>query len=135
MHAYVWEHIVSLNYRIVWWIFNKLGRDKVLMTPHICIDFWAKSAQGWIQGRAKIYNGCPLLQRTSSSYCKATATNLMHSNYLEAFGKKCCYFWFHSEVKFLTRFDVFLDLIILVYFNAISIDFYSVKSVICINLV
>ena len=27
------------------------------MTPHICIDFWAKSAQGWIQGRAKIGHG------------------------------------------------------------------------------
>ena len=32
-------------------------------------------------------------------------------------------------------FDVFLDLVILVYFNAISIDFYSVKSFICINFV
>ena len=27
------------------------------MTLHICIDFWAKSAQGWIQGRAKIGHG------------------------------------------------------------------------------
>ena len=135
VHIYVWEHIVSLNYRIVWWIFTKLGRDKVLMTPHICIDFWAKSAQGWIQGRAKIGQGGPLIQRTSSSDWKATATNRIHSNYLEAFGKKCCYFWFHWEVKFLTCFDVFLDLVILVYFNAISIDFYSVKSFICINLV
>ena len=44
VHVYVWEHIVSLNYRIVEWIFTKLGRDKVFMTPHICIDFWAKSA-------------------------------------------------------------------------------------------
>ena len=54
VHVYVWEHIVSLNYRITWWIFTKLGRDKVLMTPHICIDFWPKSAQGQIQGRAII---------------------------------------------------------------------------------
>ena len=46
----------------------------------------------------------------------------MHSNDLKACGKKCCYFWFHSEVKFLTRFDVFLDLVIFAYFNAISID-------------
>ena len=36
--VYVLEHIVSLNYRIALWIFTKLGRDKVLMTPHICID-------------------------------------------------------------------------------------------------
>ena len=42
--------------------------------------------------------------RNSSSDRKATATNRMDSNDLEACGKKCCYFWFHSEVKFLTRF-------------------------------
>ena len=48
----------------------------------------------------------------------------MHSSDLEAFGKKYCYFWFHWEVKFLTR----LDLVILVYFNAISIDFCAIKS-------
>ena len=29
----VWEHRVSLNYRITWWILTKLGRDKVLVTP------------------------------------------------------------------------------------------------------
>ena len=43
------------------------------MTPHIRIDFWAKSAQGWIQGRTKIGHGGP--QRTSSSDWKATTTN------------------------------------------------------------
>ena len=90
----VLEHIVSLNYRIAWWIFTKLGRDKVLMIPHICIDSWAKSAQGWIQGKAKIGPGGSLLQRTSSDR-KATATYWMHSSDLEAFGKKYCYFWFH----------------------------------------
>ena len=30
--------------------------------------------------------------------------NQMDNNDLEACEKKCCYFWFHSEVKFLTRF-------------------------------
>ena len=52
----------------------------------------------------------------------------MHSSDLEAFGKKYCYFLFHWEVKFLTSFDVFLDLVILVYVNAISIDFCAIKS-------
>ena len=100
-----WEHIVSLNYRIPWWIFTKLVWDKVLMILHIYIDICAKSAQGLIQGGAKIgYGGGPLLKRTSSSDRKATPTNQMHSNYLEAFGMKSYYFWFHSEVKFLTRF-------------------------------
>ena len=55
----------------------------------------------------------------------------MHRNYLEALRKKCCYFWDHSEVIF----DVLLDLVVLVYFNAISIDFYAIKGFICINLV
>ena len=58
----------------------------------------------------------------------------MHSNDLEAFGMKCCSFWFHSQVKFLTRFDVFLDLLILPYFNAISIDFYAVLKVFNLHL-
>ena len=75
------------------------------------------------------------LSATLLTLWKATATNRIHSIYLEAFGKKCCYFWFHSEVKFLTCFDAFLDLDILVYFNAISVDFYSVKSFICISFV
>ena len=30
VYVYVLEHIVSLNYRIAWWVFNRLGRDKVL---------------------------------------------------------------------------------------------------------
>ena len=113
----------------------KLGMDEVLKVPYKCCCFSARSAQGWIQGRAKLGHKGPLLQRTSSSDQKATATNLMHSNDLEAFGKKCCYFWFHSEVKFWRVFDVFLDFVILVFFNSISIDFYAVKSFICINFV
>ena len=87
------------------------------------------------RGQNRSLGPLKLLQRISSSDRKATATKRMHSSDLEAFGKKCLYFWFHSEVKCLTRFDVFLDLVILVYFNAISIDFYAVKSFICINLV
>ena len=85
-------------------------------------------------GQKKVTGG-PLLQETSSSDRKATATNRMHSSDLEACGKKCCYFWFHSEVKFLRVFDVFLDFIILRYFNAISMDFYAVKCLIYIYFV
>ena len=81
----------------------KLGRDEVLMVPYKCCCFSARSAQGRIQGREKIGHGGPLLQETSSSDQKATATNQMHSNDLEPCGKKCYYFWFHFKVKFLTR--------------------------------
>ena len=82
----------------------KLGRDEVLMISYKCCCFSARYAQGRIKGGAKIGHWGPLFQESSSSYQKATATNRMHSNDLEACGKKCCYFWFHSEVKFLTRF-------------------------------
>ena len=54
------------------------------------------------------------------SYRMATATNRMHRNDLKACGKKCCYFWFHSEVDILAHFDVFLELVILAQFHAIS---------------
>ena len=113
----------------------KLGRDEVLMVPYKCCCFSARSAQGRIQSGAKIGHGGPLLQETSSSDRKATATNRMHSNDLEACGKKFCYFWFHSEVKILTRFDVFLNFVILPYFNAISMDFYAVKCLIYVYFV
>ena len=96
----------------------KLGRDEVLMVPYKCCCFSARSAQGWIQGGAKIGHRGSLLQETSCSDRKATWTNRLHSNDLEACGKKCCYFWFHSEVKW----KVFLELVIFAYFNAIFID-------------
>ena len=97
-------HIFDFFSRTTWWILMKLGRDEVLMVPYKCCCFSVRSAQGRIQGGAKICHGGPLLQETSSSDQKATATNRMHSNDLEACGKKCCYFSFHSEVKFLMRF-------------------------------
>ena len=97
-------HIFNFFSRTAWWILMKLGRDEVLIVPYKCCCFSARSAQGRIKVGVKIGHGCPLLQETSSSDWKATATNQMHSNALEACWKKCCYFWFYSEVKFLTRF-------------------------------
>ena len=68
----------------------------------------ARCTQGRIQGRAKIGDragggGGGLLQESASSDWKATATNQMYSNDLEACGMKCCYFLFHSEVNFFMR--------------------------------
>ena len=114
-------------------MFTKLGRDEVLMVPYKCCCFSARSAQGWIQGEAKIGHRDPLLQRTSSSDWKATAINRMHSNDLEACGMQYWYVWFHSGVKFLTRFrNLFGLIVILPYFNAISVNFYAVKCLIYI---
>ena len=111
-------------------MFTKLGRHEVLMVPYKCYCFSARSVQRRIQGGAKVGHGGwggPLLQRNSASDWKAIATNRMHSNDLEACGILYCYFWFHSEVKFLTRFRRLFGLIVILpYFNAISVDFYAV---------
>ena len=122
MHVYEWEHIVSLYYRTTWWMFTKLSRDEVLMAPHMHLGVSARSTQERIQGGAKIGHGGPLLQETSSYDWKATVTNGMDSNDLEACGKKCCYFWFHSEVKFLTRF---WHLFGLSHFGIFKCNFYT----------
>ena len=85
-------------------MFTKLGRNEVLMVPLL---FFGQICPGADPGRRQNRSqggGGPLLQQTSSSDRKATATNRMHSNDLDPCGMKCCYFWFNSEVKFLTRF-------------------------------
>ena len=48
--------------------------------------------------------GVPFFKELLLQTGRLQQQNKMHSNDLEAFGKKYCYFWFHSEVKFLTRF-------------------------------
>ena len=47
-------HIFNFFSRTAWWILMKLGRDEVLMVPYKCCCFSARSAQGQIQGGAKI---------------------------------------------------------------------------------
>ena len=98
--------------------------------------FFGQIRQGRVQGGAKIGQGGPLLKKkTSSSDLKASSTNRMHSNDLEACWKKCCYFWVHSEVKFLTRFWRIFGLSHFAYFNAIYIDIYAAMYLINIYFV
>ena len=53
-------HIFNFFSRTAWWILMKLGRDEVLMVPYKCCCFSARSAQGRIQGGAKIgHRGSP----------------------------------------------------------------------------
>ena len=73
-------------------MFTKLGRDEVFMARHMHKDVLAISAQGRIQG----------LDKGGGGDRKATATNQIHSNDLEACVMKCCCFWFHSVVLFVT---------------------------------
>ena len=113
-----------MDFDETWYTWSALGPVQVLL-------FFGQIHPGADPGWGKNRSGGPLLQRTSSSEWKASATKRMHINYL-TFQKKCCFFWFHAEIKFLTHF---LDLVVLGYFNAISIDFYAVKSFICINSV
>ena len=50
-------------------------------------------------------------------------------------GKNVVIFGVFRKSNFWHIFDVLLDLVVLVYFNAISIDFYAIKGFICITLV
>ena len=72
--------------------------------PSTCKMFWPYLPRGRSRARQNRSpgGGGPLLQKTSSSDLKATATNRIHSSDLEACVMKCCCFWFHSVVKFLT---------------------------------
>ena len=78
-------------------MFTKLGRDEVLMAWHMHKDDLVISAKGADPGQGQIGyrggggGGVPLLQKSSSDR-KATATNRIHSNNLEACVMKgCCY--------------------------------------------
>ena len=71
----------------------KEGGGVALIHVYVSERVLARSTQGRIQGRAKIGDG-GLLQESASSDWKATATNQMYSNDLEACGMKCCYFLF-----------------------------------------
>ena len=50
-------HIFKFFSRTAGWILMKLGMDEVLMVPYKCWCFSARSAQGRIQGGAKIGHG------------------------------------------------------------------------------
>ena len=84
----------------------KFGSDEVLMVPHICLlnRLFGQIRPGVDQGRGKKkVMEWPHVQRTSSPDRKATATTQMHNSDLKACGRKRCYFWYHSEVKFFTH--------------------------------
>ena len=90
------EPLDGFWWNLVWMKYSRSLTSVVVFRPD-------PSRGGSRAGQKKVMGG-PLLQETSSSDRKATATNQMHSSDLETCGKKCCYFWVHSEVKFLTRF-------------------------------
>ena len=75
-----------MDFDEIWYGWSTRGPLHVLL-------FIGQIRHGLIQGGAKIGYEVPFL----SSGRKATGTNQMHSNYLEACGKLCCYFWFHFE--------------------------------------
>ena len=87
-------------------MFTKDGRDEVLMAQHMHIKmFWPYLPPGADPGRGKISHGgggFPFFKKLLLQTWKATATKRIHSNDLEACVMKCCCFWFHSVVKFLT---------------------------------
>ena len=86
-----------MDFDETWYGWSTQGPLQVLL-------FFGQIPPGANPGRGKNRSRGSPSSGNFSSYRKATATNRMHSSDLETCGKKCCYFWFHSEVKFLTRF-------------------------------
>ena len=96
-----------------WW--NLVGM-KYSWSLTSFVVFRPDPPRGGSRAGPKYVTGGPLLQQTSSSDRKATATNQMHSSDLEACGKKCCYFGSIPKSNFWRVFDVFLDFVIFAIF-------------------
>ena len=120
-------HIFHFFSRTAWWILMTLARDDVLMVPYTCCCLSARSAQGWIQGGAKIgHGGSPSSRnfffRRESYSNKQNAQQWSRSMWEEVL---MCLVPFRSQI--FIAFWRLLDLGILPYFNAICKDFYGVK--------
>ena len=121
MHVYVWEYIVSLNYRTAWWMFTTFCKDEVLMVPHLCLGYSANSAQGWIQGGAKIGQWGVPSPKDFSFRLESYSNKPNAWQWSKGIWKEALLFWFHSEVKYLTRFWRIFGLS---YFGVFQCNFY-----------
>ena len=69
MHVYVFEYIVSINYRTAEWMFTKLGRDEVLVALHMhkakekYRGVFCHICPGAYPGWGKIGHGGPFLKQ------------------------------------------------------------------------
>ena len=121
-------HIFDFFSRTAWWILMKLGRYEVLMVPYKCCCFSTRSAQGRIQGGAKIgHGGSPSFRnfffRPEGYSDKPNAYQWSRSMWEEVL---LFLVPFRSQI-----FDAFLTSFwTLPYFNAISMDFYAAKCLI-----
>ena len=96
VHVYVWEHIVSLYYRTVWWMFTKLGRDEVLMAPHMHWGVSAISAQERIQGKVIIGHGRRGVAPSFSKIFLQTGRLQQQTQYLR---NECLFFCVHGKMN------------------------------------
>ena len=99
----------------------KLGMDEVVKVPYKCC-FLTRSAQEWIQGGAKIGHGVPFFKELLLQTGRLQQQTECIAVIKKHVGRSVVIFGFIRKSNFWRVFDVFLDLVILVYFNAISID-------------
>ena len=114
----------------------KLGRDEVLMVPQIYFGISARSIQEWIQGGAKIGHGGPLFQKNFFFRPKGNINKPNAQQWSKSMWEQVLLFLAPFGIQnFDAFFEVFLDLVILVSFNEISIEFYLVKCFISFDFV
>ena len=101
--------------------------------PLQVLFFFGQIRPGADPGRGQIRSGGPffkeLLWKRLQQQTKCIAVIYKY------LGRSVVIFGFIRKSNFWRVFDVFLEFVIWVYFDAISIDFYAVKSSLCINFV
>ena len=122
MHVHTQEHIFSLFSRTAWWILMKLGRYEVLMVPHKCCCFLARSAKGRIQGGAKVGRGGYPALRNFFFRPDGHSNKPNRQKWPEGMLEEVLLFWFHPKSNFWGIFDVFLDS----HFGMFSCNFYGI---------
>ena len=87
-----------MDFDETWYGWSTQGPLQVLL-------FFGQIRPGADPGRGKNRSrGVPFIRKLLLQTGRLQQQTECHSSDLETCGKKCCYFWFHSEVKFLTRF-------------------------------
>ena len=80
---YMYGNIVSPYYRPAWWMFTKLSYDDKSW-PSTCVKAYRPDQpRGGSTARQRISH-CSTFSKQNKFYRRAAATNMMHSNDLEA---------------------------------------------------
>ena len=118
-----------MDFDETWYGWSTQGPLQVLL-------FFGQIRQGADPGRGKNRSrGVPFFRKLLLQTGRLQQQTECIAVIYEHVGRSVVIFGSIPKSNFWRVFDVFLDLVKFALFNAISIDFYAVKSFICINFV